>query len=825
MSETPSNVLGHLHVLLNKSLAPRILQILRDSRREQGQGLRFTDILGMFGDHDKGGGVSATLSALEAAKLVAKQVYGTRAGYSITADGVKAITEYERLADDPGFSQYPEIVRELVGRHAYSFLLPPQREFVTKYFPLQRNLIVAASPSAGKTLVAEFCIMDALRQQKRVLYITPYKALNRQKFDLFNRIFGEYKVVKSDGDTFVPERELLEGTLIVATYERALAGVLQNESWLNEISLVVADEISLLKDTERGSNLDLLLSLLKDKSMILTLSSHLGNIETVRSWLNADSFEVSPDEVPQEFVVAERRWKVSIADTLGSQKAEYTGLSWMGAVLRHSEMKGNDTMMVLVGNRPEAEKLAHSIAKLLPKKSNSPELRIKDSAEEETPVLKRLNSCLEHRVAFHHAGLPAEVRGTVESMLDGRSINVVVSTPTLSHGVDFPLDHVAVDLDSFLFRNGVGKIEYIQYRGRAARVGKSRGGKIYVHSRAPDGEARIRKFLSKPIEDVYPSHLDLGYIEWLTLLACATGEATEDSVAERCYSIAHNLLAVRNPKYRIGDTELNQLVTESLKALQSMGFVSRIRGKISLTKMGLTASKIDWTPPDTRRVLDTLEQAKNASAGDTAQNLLLNAVCYVGLMKNFDATRISEIVMTYLMSLAPSKKPPPKDCVKGLAITSVMRQWMDEVKIKDIISESTFRGLVQDEDIRKLNGYAGIEMRKVEIVARELGYEDLAHAAEVLSVRLKKGVKEDLVNPNPAISLFRLDDIGRIRARTLHGSGFKSLLDIYSTIFNDGEDAFVRESHLPSQIARDALQRLRTLAQSDADLQALCKKL
>ena len=94
-------------------------------------------------------------------------------------------------------------------------------------------------------------------------------------------------------------------------------------------------------------------------------------------------------------------------------------------------------------------------------------------ADEYTPLLRRLSKTLRRGVVFRHAGLPFDVRESLEDLLAERKINIVVSTPTLSHGVDFPLDHVAVDWDTFR-RERQKKIEYLQYRGRAARIGKSR---------------------------------------------------------------------------------------------------------------------------------------------------------------------------------------------------------------------------------------------------------------------------------------------------------------------------------------------------------------
>jgi len=116
-------------------------------------------------------------------------------------------------------------------------------------------------------------------------------------------------------------------------------------------------------------------------------------------------------------------------------------------MIEHSNIEDDATMIVLVGRRPTAEEFALQISKFFPPRREKLDTLI--IPDEETPLLRQLNAILKRGVAFHHAGLPFDVRESVENLLDKRKISIVVSTPTLSHGVDFPLDHVIVDWDSF----------------------------------------------------------------------------------------------------------------------------------------------------------------------------------------------------------------------------------------------------------------------------------------------------------------------------------------------------------------------------------------
>ena len=81
------------------------------------------------------------------------------------------------------------------------------RAFARRYaFPLDDFQIVSAPTGAGKTLVAEFAIHDALAAKRRVAYTTPLKALSNQKYADFCRQFGVAEVGILTGDVKVNSR-------------------------------------------------------------------------------------------------------------------------------------------------------------------------------------------------------------------------------------------------------------------------------------------------------------------------------------------------------------------------------------------------------------------------------------------------------------------------------------------------------------------------------------------------------------------------------------------------------------------------------------------
>src|SRR5881296_1794373 len=78
-----------------------------------------------------------------------------------------------------------------------------------------QSVIVSAPTGAGKTLVAEFAIQQALAHGRRIAYTTPLKALSNQKFGDFTRAFGADAVGILTGDVKVNPH----GRVLVMTTE------------------------------------------------------------------------------------------------------------------------------------------------------------------------------------------------------------------------------------------------------------------------------------------------------------------------------------------------------------------------------------------------------------------------------------------------------------------------------------------------------------------------------------------------------------------------------------------------------------------------------
>ena len=59
------------------------------------------------------------------------------------------------------------------------------------------SVVVCAPTGAGKTVIAQHAIHQALMNNNRIFYTTPLKALSNQKYNDFGHKYGYEKVFKS----------------------------------------------------------------------------------------------------------------------------------------------------------------------------------------------------------------------------------------------------------------------------------------------------------------------------------------------------------------------------------------------------------------------------------------------------------------------------------------------------------------------------------------------------------------------------------------------------------------------------------------------------
>ncbi|ETO33433.1 hypothetical protein RFI_03675 [Reticulomyxa filosa] len=141
------------------------------------------------------------------------------------------------------------------------------------------NVLVAAHTSAGKTTVAEYAIAKALKEQQRVIYTSPIKALSNQKYRQLQEDFSDVGLITGD---IALNREA--GCLVMTT--EILRNMLyRGAEMIREIAWVIFDEIHYLKDPSRGVVWEETLILLPPQARFVFLSATIPNSLEFAKWI------------------------------------------------------------------------------------------------------------------------------------------------------------------------------------------------------------------------------------------------------------------------------------------------------------------------------------------------------------------------------------------------------------------------------------------------------------------------------------------------------------------------------------------------------------
>jgi hypothetical protein len=180
-------------------------------------------------------------------------------------------------------------------------LWPSQLDAATRAVNLTDNMVVSLPTSAGKTRIAELCILACLASGKRVVFVTPLRALSAQTEIVLQRTFQPLgksvsSLYGSIGVSDVDENILRDRDIIVATPEK-LDFALRNEpTLLDDVGLVVLDEGHMIGLGEREVRYEVQIQRLLKRAdantrRIICLSAILpegDKLEDFVAWLTCD---------------------------------------------------------------------------------------------------------------------------------------------------------------------------------------------------------------------------------------------------------------------------------------------------------------------------------------------------------------------------------------------------------------------------------------------------------------------------------------------------------------------------------------------------------
>ncbi|MGE0684300.1 MAG: DEAD/DEAH box helicase, partial [Candidatus Binatia bacterium] len=386
----------------------------------------------------------------------------------------------------------PDTLLDIWNQQQGEFLLPVQEVAVQRYGLFEgRSLVISSPTSSGKTFVGEMAAMRATFAGKRVLYLTPLRALAEEKFQTFCARYGAYgvKVVVATRDRREFDRDIEQGDfhLAVLVYEKLSQLLVRQPHLLRSVALVVVDELQMLGDAERGPGLELSLAKLlasNPRPQMLGLSAVLREAQQVADWLEADLLfqDERPVELYRGVLLGDRfRYRAYNSGEEGEERFAVSDSDdprdILFANVKHLAQKGEQILIFLKGKRDTVQcALALAETQAFPP---AQEALAALEPLEETALKVQLGAAFAGGVAFHHADLTSEERGVVETYYRKGSLRVIACTTTLAFGVNLPATTVFIEAVKWdtdkrtgaAIETPISWAEYENISGRAGRLG------------------------------------------------------------------------------------------------------------------------------------------------------------------------------------------------------------------------------------------------------------------------------------------------------------------------------------------------------------------
>ncbi len=660
--------------------------------------------------------------------------------------------------------QIDERIKAILKRQGIVELYPPQAEALPHVLK-GKNVVLAVPTAAGKSLVAYIAILQAALEKRKSMYIVPLRALAREKYeDLLPFEETGIKVAISTGDLDEKGEHLGKYDIIVCTSEKADSLIRHKAGWLNEVSIVVADEIHLINDASRGPTLEINLAkfMLMQPVQIIALSATIKNAHEIAEWLNATLIESDWRPVPlKEGVLFGRKIYFLDGGTKEIKNSRLEGLL-------EDVLADGGQALIFVNTRRSSQSTAEKLKRITEQYIENEREELKEiaqkllSQEEINIIARKLSSCIEKGIAFHHAGLSSRQRSTVEKAFKKGIIKCIVATPTLAAGVNTPARRVIIkNLWRYSEINGymqpIPVLEIKQMMGRAGRPGYDEVGEAILIARNKIEKERLwNEYLLADVEPIYSKLASEPALRMHVLALIATDFAVYwDEIIDffKKTFYVHQLGVL--PEERLW---------EILDFLERNEFIESAGERWKATLFGYKTVALYLDPLSALKMREALE----GKIGDNFS--YLHAVCSTPDMRCLFLSSKDDWVeeeakeRKFLLSI-----PSPYDADYEFFLAEVktalmLEDWIEEKKEDDIITKYQ----VGPGDIHGRVETAEWLLHAMQELARLFNFDAVPILAK-LKMRVKYGCKEELLN------LVKLRGIGRVRARTLYRHGFKTI--------------------------------------------------
>ena len=450
----------------------------------------------------------------------------------------------------------------------WPFELDPFQKVSIASIEREESVLVSAHTSAGKTVVAEYAIAQSLKNNQRVIYTSPIKALSNQKYREFAAEFGDVGLMTGDV-TINPT-----ATCLVMTTEILRSMLYRGSEIMREVQWVIFDEIHYMRDKSRGVVWEETIILLPDKVRYVFLSATIPNAMQFAEWItkihNQPCHIVYTDFRPTplqhyffpagsdgiHLVVDEKgnfrednftRAMSAIEDKMGADPADINAKrkgrgrdkktnkggnkegSDIYKIVRMIMLKHYNPVIVFSFSKRECEAYAMQMSSMAFNDDSEKDMvtKVFQSAieslsddDKNLPQITHILPLLRRGIGVHHSGLLPILKETIEILFQENLIKVLFATETFSIGLNMPAKTVvftAVEKYDGIKMRYLTPSEFVQMSGRAGRRGLDDRG-IVIMMINNKMEPASAKEIVRGQQDNLNSAFYLGYNMILNLL-------------------------------------------------------------------------------------------------------------------------------------------------------------------------------------------------------------------------------------------------------------------------------------------------------------------
>ncbi|KNG47958.1 atp-dependent rna helicase dob1 [Stemphylium lycopersici] len=531
-----------------------------------------------------------------------------------TQDGQAVVLSHQvrhQVALPPDYDYVPISEHKAPSEPArvWPFALDPFQQVSIASIQRNESVLVSAHTSAGKTVVAEYAIAQCLKNNQRVIYTSPIKALSNQKYREFMAEFGDVGLMTGDV-TINPT-----ATCLVMTTEILRSMLYRGSEIMREVAWVVFDEVHYLRDKSRGVVWEETIILLPDKVRYVFLSATIPNAMQFAEWITKThsqpchvvytDFRPTPLQhyffpagaegihlvVDEKGVFREENFQKamsSISDKAGTDSKDF---------LAKRKGKGKDKKTNTGGNKDQTD--IYKIVKMIMVKKYNPvivfsfskrecenyalamsSLAFNDDSEKamvskvfnsaiemlseedrQLPQIQHILPLLRRGIGVHHSGLLPILKETIEILFQEGLIKVLFATETFSIGLNMPAKTVvftSVRKFDGVAQRWVTPSEFIQMSGRAGRRGLDDRG-IVIMMINEQMEPAVAKEIVRGQQDNLNSAFHLGYNMILNLMRVEG--ISPEFMLERCFFQFQSTAGVSNLEKQLQELEYEKANT------------------------------------------------------------------------------------------------------------------------------------------------------------------------------------------------------------------------------------------------------------------------